>query len=75
MRLKIALCSLTNPKKCGIIYVLGKRGRLMDKIKFVIKGNTIKRNELHFEAQLRNKAHVFRDRTKYTRKTKHRNKF
>ena len=28
-------------------------------------------NKDHFEVQLRTKAHVFRDRTKYTRKRKH----
>ena len=47
----------------------------MDKIKFVIKGNVIKRNEPHFQTQLRNRAHTFRDRTKYTRKSKHKSDF
>lgn len=29
------------------------------------------RNEMHFEVQQRTHAQVFRDRTKYTRKIKH----
>lgn len=32
------------------------------------------RNELHFDVQRNTRANVFRDRTKYTRKTKHKNK-
>lgn len=30
------------------------------------------RNEMHFEVQKTTRAHVFRDKTKYTRKEKHR---
>lgn len=33
------------------------------------------RNEMHFEVQRRTHAQVFRDRTKYTRKIKHKNQF
>jgi hypothetical protein len=29
------------------------------------------RNEMHFGIQLKNKAHVFKDKTKYNRKEKH----
>ena len=32
------------------------------------------RNELHFDVQKSTRAQVFRDRTKYSRKRKHRNK-
>ena len=32
------------------------------------------RNEMHFQAQLHNKCQVFKDKTKYTRKRKHKNK-
>jgi hypothetical protein len=32
------------------------------------------RNELHFEVQKSTRANVFRDRTKYCRKKKHKNK-
>ena len=32
------------------------------------------RNEMHFEVQRRTHAQVFRDRTKYTRKVKHKHK-
>ena len=32
------------------------------------------RNMMHFEVQKSTRANVFRDRTKYTRKTKHKNK-
>ena len=31
------------------------------------------RNEMHFDVQRRTRANVFRDRTKYTRKRKHKN--
>lgn len=33
------------------------------------------RNEMHFEVQKRTHAQVFRDRTKYTRKVKHKMHF
>lgn len=45
----------------------------MNKIKFVVKGNALQRNEPHFKVQLAARAHVFRDRTKYNRKPKHKN--
>ena len=32
------------------------------------------RNEMHFDVQRRTRANVFRDRTKYTRKRKHKGK-
>ena len=32
------------------------------------------RNEMHFEVQKNTRANVFRDRTKYSRKNKHKNK-
>lgn len=32
------------------------------------------RNEMHFDVQRNTRANVFRDRTKYTRKTKHKGK-
>lgn len=32
------------------------------------------RNEMHFDVQRRTRMNVFRDRTKYTRKKKHKNK-
>lgn len=31
------------------------------------------RNVMHFQAQLQNKGKVFKDRTKYSRKRKHKN--
>lgn len=40
----------------------------------VIEEETEIRNLDHFEVQLKERAHVFRDRTKYTRKVKHKNK-
>lgn len=42
----------------------------MKTIHLTIKGEN-KRNEMHFEVQRRTHANVFRDRTKYTRKIKH----
>ncbi len=35
-----------------------------------VKGRLLK-NEEHFQVQLKNRAHTFRDKTKYTRKEKH----
>lgn len=40
-----------------------------------VKLDVIKlRNELHFEVQKSTRANVFRDRTKYCRKKKHKNR-
>ena len=33
------------------------------------------RNEMHFEVQKSTRANVFRNKKKYTRKSKHKNKF
>lgn len=33
------------------------------------------RNELHFNVQKTTRSNIFRDRTKYTRKKKHKNNF
>ena len=45
------------------------------KIVIKIKPEDIKvRNFMHFEVQKNTKANVFRDKTKYTRKKKHKNK-
>lgn len=35
---------------------------------------SVSRNEMHFEVQKRTKAQIFKDKTKYTRKIKHKNK-
>jgi len=32
------------------------------------------RNELHFDVQRKTKAYIFKDKTKYNRKRKHKNK-
>lgn len=46
----------------------------MEKIKINIKPEDIKvRNELHFNVQKTTRANIFRDKTKYTRKRKHKN--
>ena len=46
-----------------------------NKLKITIKPEDIKvRNELHFDVQRSTRANVFRDKTKYTRKKKHKNK-
>ena len=48
----------------------------MKKKKIVIHINPndiVVRNEMHFEVQKRTRANVFKDRTKYTRKKKHKN--
>lgn len=33
------------------------------------------RNELHFETQLKTRAHIFKNKKKYTRKRKHKEDF
>ena len=46
----------------------------MKTIKINIKPEDIKvRNELHFNVQKTTRANIFRDKTKYTRKVKHKN--
>lgn len=42
--------------------------------KITVKPKDI-RNEMHFEVQKSTRANVFRDRTKYTRKRKHKSKW
>lgn len=39
----------------------------------IIEGETTLRNTLHFEIQKNNRAHVFKNRKAYTRKTKYKN--
>lgn len=36
-----------------------------------IKARDNLRNEMHFEVQRKTRANIFRDKTKYTRKVKH----
>lgn len=46
--------------------------KLIDKINNkVIESEINVRNTLHFEVQKNTRAHVFKDKTKYTRKIKH----
>jgi len=47
----------------------------MERITMKIKVDQSKlRNEMHFDVQKNTRMHIFRDRTKYTRKKKHKNK-
>jgi len=47
----------------------------MERITMKIKVDQTKlRNEMHFDVQKNTRMHIFRDRTKYTRKKKHKNK-
>ena len=49
--------------------------RIVDNINYkVIKKKKEIPNKVHFEAQIRQRANVYRNRTKYTRKQKHRNR-
>lgn len=43
----------------------------MKKMIITIKPNPLARNEIHFDVQKKTRANVFRDRTKYSRKEKH----
>lgn len=46
------------------------------KITITIKPEDVKvRNELHFNVQKTTRANIFKDKTKYTRKKKHKNNF
>ncbi len=45
------------------------------KLKITIKPEDVKvRNEFHFDIQRKYKMNIFKDKTKYTRKKKHKNK-
>ena len=45
------------------------------KINFKIKVDQTKlRNEMHFEVQRTTRSNIYRDKTKYTRKKKHKNR-
>ena len=53
---------------------------MKQKIKIIdnVTGKTLEsekeiRNEMHFNVQLRTRAHVFKNKKKYTRKKKHKN--
>ena len=49
--------------------------RIVDNINHkVIESEKEIPNKMHFEEQIRYRANVYRDRTKYTRKQKHRNR-
>ena len=49
--------------------------RIVDNINHkVIESEKEIPNKMHCEAQIRYRANVYRDRTKYTRKQKHRNR-
>ena len=64
---KIAPATLTSLAKQKI--------RIVDNINHkVIESEKEIPNKMHFEAQIRYRANVYRDRTKYTRKQKHRNR-
>lgn len=51
--------------------------RIIDKIKNNITELELhkRRNLEHFNIQLKNKSHVFRDKTKYNRKEKHKERY
>lgn len=49
-----------------------RKVKLLDKINNkVIESEINVRNILHFEVQKNTRAHIFKDKTKYTRKIKH----
>lgn len=62
---------MAKKKKTKIDYTKSSNG----KITLHINPNDLTiRNEMHFEVQRNTKAQVFKDKTKYTRKRKHKNK-
>lgn len=49
--------------------------KVVDKVNNkVVEGEVVVRNEDHFQAQLKYRARTYRDKTKYTRKQKHRSR-
>lgn len=49
--------------------------KIIDKVNGKVLEKEVEiRNQDHFNVQLKTKAHVFKNRKKYTRKLKHRNK-
>lgn len=62
---------MAKKKKTKIDYTKSPNG----KITLHINPNDLTiRNEMHFDVQRNTKAQVFKDKTKYTRKRKHKNK-
>ena len=62
---------MAKKKKNKIKYTKSSNG----KITLHINPNDLTiRNEMHFDVQRNTKAQVFKDKTKYTRKRKHKNK-
>ena len=62
---------MAKKKKTKIDYTKSSSGV----ITLHIKPNDLTiRNEMHFDVQRNTKAQVFKDKTKYTRKRKHKNK-
>ena len=53
-----------------------KKIKLINKINNKVKEKEVNiQNKLHFEIQKNNKSIVFKDKTKYTRKTKHKKSY
>ena len=49
--------------------------RIVDNIsKKVVENEVNIPNKMHLDAQIRYRANIYKDKTKYTRKTKHRNR-
>lgn len=49
--------------------------KVIDKVNNkVVEGEVVVRNEDHFQTQLKYRARTYRDKTKYTRKQKHRSR-
>lgn len=56
------------------VNIMKQKIRIVDNINHkVIESEKEIPNKMHLDAQIRYPARVFRDKTKYTRKTKHRN--
>lgn len=58
-------------KKIKIIDNISTNGKTAK----VIEKEVVVRNEVHFKAQLANKAKIFRNKKLYSRKIKHKNNF
>ena len=63
---------MTSIYSCDIIYRKEEVNIMKNVFNIKIKPeDLVLRNEMHFEVQRTSRAHVYKDRTKYSRKVKH----
>lgn len=74
MLAQIAIFLFTYSKKHVIINYMKQKIKIIDKVSGKIVEKEVElRNLDHFNVQLRNRAHIYRNKKVYTRKRKHKN--